>query len=1250
MEAKRYASEVANPGIVPTEIAPRLTSSISRAKASGQSLKYRDTVNIQDKNDLEYLRRIFSDDVVADIQAGKRTNWRGENYSDVAKVNIISETPKTVSQQLEGKIKDVKLKSDTFYHGTSAESADTIMSSNFKVGSQLPETSFRGGGYGKMQSSVSFTETPKDASRFSDLTQNGKIIEVKLKPNSKVVSIDGVEDAIDLEDYISYLKNQKIDAVYIGGGEKELVVINPKAVTPTRSQLKAEWDGVKAGMDETKLLPGKTATLGEGFSMTPGKTRKTNAENLKKNFPLKVIKKETMDKAKAIYDKKVANIKDAKEILARRRSFIRAIQAQFGLSDADLKSITRRDIRLMDDLEFKKFLDDIRVKSEQLAEQKQARNELMAQVAEKELNIEPLREAMKLPPVSKMSTTQLRELDQAIEPYMKGDVFLSKRKLETIDRTELSGIKTYREAREILAKKLGVKPEELDNIKIGEFDRFKGQSALAEKDPFFKMMVEETAKLRLIREAEYLELEKQVNALARKIKTTPLEKIIPQQKNIRAWFEATDKSTVQLTKAEADIVKVMQDEWIKARDYLVKVGAMNKGRKSENYFTHIRRGILEAVKEDGVIRAVKEVFEQYKLDEQAFNILDTQTGEVMALDKFFRFSLRRTGELKPTENIVGAFLNYMKTFKKKQALDEIVPLIDIYAHALTPKGTTKEGLLLHGNLIRFTKEWLNTQKGRRITLIAKQGGKIEWALKAGRTFTTLMDLGANIPVTVATQIGEQAIQYQLLGKARFILAKARALTPRGKRITAKYRNLIGKNPWTQLIEPMRSVGDRLDESVFVMFRDANVRRNRNVMLGSLTKEEWAKETLSPERLAQLKISTGRYGVVDGAGSIIGATPEAGIGTQYKTWAIPIVGSQMRNIGYMGKFLLSGGKREGVMAKRAVLETYRALELGAFVTIVGYWALQKDDDSFVGKLKQRAYQEAMTLFGATPALFSVPRLASFLVDLSSAMGAILKLEKYETSRFGEFEAGELKGANQLQRLFTPRAVKQFEGSPTKTLEDVKAEIREEIESGELSVPAAKEKFINEMNKLDRAEKTARFALSLDEYKTDLKERIQNQEISVAEAKDEFIDYSEKNVESFESPDEGSFIDKVILHGQAIGTDPVTAFVFLFQGERIRKIENGTVIVERMSLEESQQVRKEGGATKEVVLDHTIPLQLGGGNSKGNLKLVSVEEWEAYTEAENYLGDKLRAGLIDKDEAQKLILDFKEGKITAEEIMK
>ena len=61
--------------------------------------KYKTTVNINDKNDLAYLSRILKPDQIADIKAGKMTNRRGINYEDLAKVNIVSETPKTVEQQ-----------------------------------------------------------------------------------------------------------------------------------------------------------------------------------------------------------------------------------------------------------------------------------------------------------------------------------------------------------------------------------------------------------------------------------------------------------------------------------------------------------------------------------------------------------------------------------------------------------------------------------------------------------------------------------------------------------------------------------------------------------------------------------------------------------------------------------------------------------------------------------------------------------------------------------------------------------------------------------------------------------------------------------------------------------------------------------------------------------------------------------------------------------------------------------------------
>ena len=212
--------------------------------------KYDRTFNIQDRNDLEYLKRILWEEKLEDLKNGNKfyNTWRWTTYEEIVKWNIISKKPQSIQQELAWKVKEYIPKSKTFYHWTSLENSNNILKTWYKAWSKLPSETFRGGWYGKMQSSISFAETPKEANIFASLTKNGKIIESKLKDNAKVVTIDWIEDAIDLEDYIGYLKKNKIDAVYIWGGEKELVVINSKAVKPIKIYKQA---------NKKKLAPSK---------------------------------------------------------------------------------------------------------------------------------------------------------------------------------------------------------------------------------------------------------------------------------------------------------------------------------------------------------------------------------------------------------------------------------------------------------------------------------------------------------------------------------------------------------------------------------------------------------------------------------------------------------------------------------------------------------------------------------------------------------------------------------------------------------------------------------------------------------------------------------------------------------------------------------------------------------------------------------------------------------------------------------
>lgn len=123
------------------------------------------------------------------------------------------------------------------------------------------------------------------------------------------------------------------------------------------------------------------------------------------------------------------------------------------------------------------------------------------------------------------------------------------------------------------------------------------------------------------------------------------------------------------------------------------------------------------------------------------------------------------------------------------------------------------------------------------------------------------------------------------------------------------------------------------------------------------------------------------------------------------------------------------------------------------------------------------------------------------------------------------------------------------------------------------------------------------------------------------------------------DESSFLSKISLYAKAIGTDPLTAFNRIFTGQRIVKLTNGAIIVERMPLSESSKIKKNLGGSSEYQLDHIIPLELGGSNSEDNLVLIPVKEAKELDRLENDLGDQLSKGEITKDEAQKKMREAK-----------
>ena len=121
-----------------------------------------------------------------------------------------------------------QFKEHIFYHGTT-NYIEKGLKPSITMSEREAERS-GGGGYGIRYFGVSLTSRKRTAESFSGMYGGVTIYPVILKRDAKVIERTDLQDASDIEDIIVELYEQGVDAVWIGGGEEELVVINPFSV------------------------------------------------------------------------------------------------------------------------------------------------------------------------------------------------------------------------------------------------------------------------------------------------------------------------------------------------------------------------------------------------------------------------------------------------------------------------------------------------------------------------------------------------------------------------------------------------------------------------------------------------------------------------------------------------------------------------------------------------------------------------------------------------------------------------------------------------------------------------------------------------------------------------------------------------------------------------------------------------------------------------------------------------------------
>lgn len=746
--------------------------------------------------------------------------------------------------------------------------------------------------------------------------------------------------------------------------------------------------------------------------------------------------KEALIKIKANNDTKLNMIMTERQKIQDRREFITSLRDGLGLTDAEMKGLTKKNVLFMTDAEFNQFQDDLLLRAAELAKTKLAKMKLMQTITEKRLRrVENYREALKLPTIDKMTRAELEQFNELLKPFHDEDVFYTQRQLEMVDRTEkLKGTRTIREARDVLAREYTrMTGEKVDAgglvpVHSESLNMFRWDTVLSEQEPFFQVLVTRMTEAMLLSDIRFRDVERQVTKLAKAAHSsrprTLIEKAIPQDERIIDYLEAkpAEKSSYAqaLTEEELAYAGYVQEYYGQALDYLIKTDALKRGIR--DYYNHTRRSFLEVWKGEGLKEAVLNIFDNLRQDEAVFTILDGDTGNILPLEKFFANTLHRTGVLIPSENLTRAFETYVKSFERKVAFDAIMDELAIFTDSLTPEGLTPRGLEVDRSLKTFVNQYINNKKGRHIGFdgTLRQGGEIDSIITGLKTFISMVDLGLNVPMQLVNIIGEQAAQFIEMGPKLQALGTKRMMTEHGKAILEKYEAFTGVSLWDKFTQPGREVQQRLMDIVFAGYHVTTVASNKQFLLGMMTEEEYKAGELAPERLAEMKIEMGRWRVISGTESLAGSTSLGGAVTQYKKWVIVMGQRTVKDIKTLVKDLKLRPAGEVLTTKEAK-EVYRMIGLAATVLIVGVATGADDNDkSYIGKFKNRMYKESLSQMQAiSPKLWlSTPRLAVWLANLGANVQSLIFLEEFKNDH-------RLKGWEGLKKQITPAPIRQLQ---------------------------------------------------------------------------------------------------------------------------------------------------------------------------------------------------------------------------------
>ena len=677
--------------------------------------------------------------------------------------------------------------------------------------------------------------------------------------------------------------------------------------------------------------------------------------------------------------------------IQQRRMQYRAIGNRYDLTDNDLRKFLHgRNISALEQDEWEQFVTEANLFGIQTEKRRDAMTQLEFTVQDKDLkNWKNVQAALNLPPVHQMNTEQLINFEKILDQYKSGDEFLPVRMMQTISNTELAGVKTTREVLETLSKKSGKALEDVEKIKATEWHRALGDRRLAREHPFYEVLVERKNRAFIESNARIIELTDEIDNLLKKARASQkpslLERAVPTDEKIVRWLEtdADGRASLEMTKEELvateRIDKIFHDYY----DYLVKRHAEQKFSRFEGqYFPHVRRGFLEAWKEDGVVSAFKEMRDKYRQDAFTMDILNEKTQEILPYEKWIGFAQFRSGNLIPTKNAAKAFEAYVTALEKARHLDAMTPEIMAYVHSLSPRTFSQFGVELDVSLKKFVREYLNANKGRTPKGFFNPGGNFDVINRSLLALTRMIDLGWNFTTQLVSPVGENLMTLTMLKPEAYTKAQLRAQTKAGKEVLNKYKSFVGRSPWEEMTRAANDIGDKFMAGAFSIFGQSTKQANGLFLLGKMTDEEFKTGLISVDRLTKLRLEMSKYRHIKGMESILGRTTEAEAAKQYKSWAIPPLTATVENAVELARIIRSDGLIKS-LSSDAGKELFYSIGIGSAIGLLTYGKYKELSKkgakrSFMEDLAYKAMRDAVSIFGVfDPTMWSGVRVADFL---------------------------------------------------------------------------------------------------------------------------------------------------------------------------------------------------------------------------------------------------------------------------------